>query len=306
MPARAVPNTIVTFCRKCEAQLRAPAALAGKRGKCARCGAAVRIPLKSEPAPAAVAQPPAAEAKADEKPRQKTVNMPLVCLIAAIAGVLLGLGIYILLPSSSIFLPPAPNVTERDAALASPASTAAPLNDNGNDPSVPSVINLAPKETRPAQRPSSRSTPSAPSPPPPEAGPRPGFGPGPGMRPGPGSGSDPGMRPGSRRGMRPGQESESEPGMGPGQEPGMRPRPRPDMRPGPESGSGPGMGPGRDRRPGQESGSGPGMGPGRDRRPGPESGSGPGMRPGRDRRPGPESGSEPGPGSGRSRDLDPE
>jgi len=278
MPARAVPNTIVTFCRKCEAQLRAPAALAGKRGKCARCGAAVRIPLKSEPAPAAVAQPPAAEAKADEKPRQKTVNMPLVCLIAAIAGVLLGLGIYVLLPSSSIFLRPVPEVMKPDAALASPAPTAAPLSDSSNDPSVPSVINLAPKETRPAQRPSSRSTPSAPSPPPPEAGPRPGFGPGPGMRPGPGSGS----------------------------EPGMRPRPRPDMRPGPESGSEPRMGPGRDRRPSQESGSGPGMGPGRDRRPGPESGSGPGMRPGRDRRPGPESGSEPGPGSGRSRDLDPE
>ena len=268
MPTRSAPNTIVTFCRKCGAQLRAPATLAGKRGKCAQCGAAVRIPLKSEPAPAA-------EAKADEKPRQKTMNMPLVCLIAAIAGVLLGLGIYILLPSSSIFLPPAPNVTERDAA---PASTAASLSDSSNDPSVPSFINLAPKETGPAKHPSSRSTPSAPSPPPPEAGPRPGFGPGPGMRGGPGSGS----------------------------EPGMRPRPGPGMRGGPESGSEPRMGPGRDRRPGQESGSGPGMGPGRDRRPGSESGSGPGMRPGRDRRPGPESGAESGPGSGRSRDLDPE
>lgn len=255
MPTRSAPNTIVTFCRKCEAQLRAPAALAGKRGKCAQCGAAVRIPLKSEPAPAA-ARPPAAEAKADEKPRQKSVNMPLVCLGAAIAGVLLGLGIYVLLPSSSIFLPPAPDVTERDAALASPVPTAASPNDSSNDPSVPSFINLAPKETRPAKHPSSRSTPSAPSPPPPEAGPRPGFGPGPGMRPGPGSGS----------------------------EPGMRPHPRPDMRPSPESGSEPRMGPGRDRRPGQESGSGLGMRPGRDRRPGPESGSesGPGSGKSRD------------------------
>jgi len=244
MPAGSAPNTIVTCCKKCGTQLRAPAALAGKRGKCAQCGTAIQIPLKSGRAPAA-AQPAAAEAKADEKPRRKSMNMPLVCMVAAVVGVALGVGIYTLLPSSSIFLPPVPAVTKPDAAPGSSAPAAASPIDNRNDPPVPSVINLAPTDTRPVRRSPSESLPFAPTPPPPEAGPRPSFGPGPGQRPDmgpdPRSGPGPGMRPGSKQGMRSGPESGAEPGMGRSPGSGMRPGPRPDMRPGPESGAEPGM-----------------------------------------------------------------
>ena len=283
MPAGSAPNTIVTCCKKCGTQLRAPDALAGKRGKCAQCGTAIQIPLKSERAPA-TAQPAAAEARADEKPRRKSVNMPLVCMVAAVAGVALGVGIYALLPSSSIFLPPVPAVTKPDAAPGSSAPAAASPIDNRNDPPVPSVINLAPKDTRPERRSPSESLPFAPTPPPPEAGPRSGFGPGPGMGPGrrPDMGSDPGSGPGP--GMRSGRGSGTRSGAGSGIGSGQRP----DMGPDPRSGPGPGMRPGSKQgmRSGPESGAEPGMG----RSPG--SGMRPGPRP--DMRPGPESGSEPG------------
>jgi len=282
MPAGTAPNTIVTCCKKCGTQLRAPAALAGKRGKCAQCGTAIQIPLKSERAPA-TAQPAAAEAQADEKPGRKSVNMPLVCMVAAVAGVALGVGIYALLPSSSIFLPPVPAVTKPDAAPASTAPAAASPIDNRNDPPVPSVINLAPKDTRPERRSPSESLPIAPTPPPPETGPRPSFGPGSNMGPDmgsdPGSGSGPGMR--SGRGSGQGPDSGSGPGMRSGRGSGMGPGQAPSMRPGPGSG----------QRPDMRPGTGPGPERGMGSRPGP--GTRPGPRPGTN--PGPEPGTSPGP-----------
>ena len=182
MPAESVPNAIVTFCKKCGAQLRAPANLAGKRGKCAKCGAAIRIPLKSEapppPAPGAADQQAAQEKKPDEKPERKSVNMVLVALVAAVVGIGLGLGIYALFlmgPSGSILpSPPVPQVPQTHPEGA--GTSGQPVSPPG-EPSVPSVIDLSPNAPPPTKRtaPRSGTSPTAKPPAPPEPKPRSGF-----------------------------------------------------------------------------------------------------------------------------------
>jgi hypothetical protein len=207
MSAERVANTIVTFCKKCGAQLRAPAALAGKGGKCAQCGAAIQIPLKSEPVPASASQKPDEKVKPDEKQRKST-NMVLVSLVAAIVGVALGLGIYALFlmgPSGSVLPPPAmPKVLESDPDAAPPEPTAT---SPGGEPSVPTVINLVPKGQTPTRR-----TPLAPTSNPPRPSPPTDMRPGPRSGPGPGSGFSPGSGPRSG----PGSSPRSGPGPGPG------------------------------------------------------------------------------------------
>lgn len=207
-------KTIVTFCKKCGAQLRAPAALAGKGGKCAQCGAAIQIPLKSEPVPASASQKPDEKVKPDEKQRKST-NMVLVSLVAAIVGVALGLGIYALFlmgPSGSVLPPPPmPKVLEANPDAVPPGPPAAPP---GDEPSVPTVIDLVPKGQTPTRRPPSGPTSNLPRPSPPtdvrpgpRSGPGSGFGPGSGPRSGPGFGprssSGPGPGSGGRMGSRP-------------------------------------------------------------------------------------------------------
>ena len=206
MSAERDAKTIVTFCKKCGAQLRAPVALAGKRGKCAQCGTAIQIPLKSEPVPASANQEPDAEVKPDEKQRKST-NMVLVSLVAAIVGVALALGIYAVFlmgPSGSVLPPPAmPKVLETDPDAAPPEPTASPT---GGEPSVPSVVNLVPKGQTPTRRPAPAPTSNPPRPSPPtdmrpgpRSGPGSGFGPGSGPRSGPGSSGRMGSRPSSVR-----------------------------------------------------------------------------------------------------------
>jgi hypothetical protein len=207
-------KTIVTFCKKCGAQLRAPAALAGKSGKCAQCGAAIQIPLKSEPVPASASQKPDEKVKPDEKQRKST-NMVLVSLVAAIVGVALALGIYAVFlmgPSGSVLPPsPMPKVLEANPDAVPPGPSAAPP---GGEPSVPSVIDLVPKGQTPTRRRPSgpTSNPPRPSPPTdmrpgPRSGPGPGFGPGSSPRSGPGFGprssAGPGPGSGGRMGSRP-------------------------------------------------------------------------------------------------------
>ena len=196
-------KTIVTFCKKCGAQLRAPAALAGKRGKCAQCGAAIQIPLKSEPVPASASHEPDAEVKPDEKQRTST-NKVLVSLVAAIVGVALALGIYAVFlmgPSGSVLPPPAtPKIQETNPDAAPPEVTATPP---GSDPSVPSVVNLVPRGQTSTKRPAPAPTSNPPRPSPPtdmrpgpRSGPGSGFGP---PRSGPGSSSRMGGRSGPAR-----------------------------------------------------------------------------------------------------------
>jgi hypothetical protein len=286
MSAGSVAGTIVAFCKKCGAQLRAPASLAGKRGKCARCGTAILIPLRSEQPPAAAR--PSHDAKADQKPQRKPLNMPLVCLGAVGVGLVLGLAIYAVLPSSQAFLSPLPEVPRADIAPsaappAQPAAQAAPADVRSKQPPLPNVVILTPKGAKSPERPSWRPNPSQSGPPQPGPGSKPTFGPGPGMKHGPGSGWEAGKGPGGswmgmRRRLAPGEDpggpdpvTEGVPSSG--KRRGPDPGPDGGVTHGPEPDSAPGMGPGMD----------PGMGPGR----------GPGDQGPRPKR-GPESGRNPG------------
>lgn len=211
MTTEPAQDSIVTFCKKCKAQLRAPAGLAGKRGKCAQCGAAIVIPLKSEapaapPAEAAkpAAQPPAAESAAQPPPQR--VNMVLMAVLAVLAGLILAVLIYVLFlmgPSGSI-LPRAPVPRSLPAETPAPPPAAVSVNTDPpaakaetaatNEPEVPSIIRLGPKESTPAPKPARTAKPPAPT----KAWTSPNAGPQPGRPPfGPPSG-----RPPSRDAMR--------------------------------------------------------------------------------------------------------
>jgi len=201
MTTGSAQDSIVTFCKKCKAQLRAPSKLAGKRGKCAQCGAAITIPLVSEAPPDAAK--PDAHAPAKSAPEQapaKRINMVTFSLLAVLAGVILAVLIYVMFlmgPSGSLLprapLPrPAPGEPPAGSPAVAPTETAVPAKAEApatNEPALPSIIRLGPKESAPAPKPPKATASPAPTKgwTPPNAGPQPGrppFGPPSGRPPG--------------------------------------------------------------------------------------------------------------------------
>jgi hypothetical protein len=162
-------GSIVTVCKKCGAQLRASAALAGKRGKCAQCGTSIAIPLKSD-VPQASDVETAPEDETCEKAKPKTIHPLLLAVIAAVVGVVLALIIYMMVAGPSSLLPkelPDRGPAMPDGALqpSGPAPAPAARVDSGGSvspqtrpgaASLPPVIRLAP--------PGAPKTPAAPTP----------------------------------------------------------------------------------------------------------------------------------------------